>query len=288
MIFLRMAFIMVFWWSVTCPYLAAQAVERYILVLKDGRRIAVSDYAIEGDQIFYERFDARIGIARAAVETIRVVPESNDLPALEDVILGRVLETYNRSFTLGDFMREDYFTAEIEPRLTREEQTAYVRKLIRLKQREILEIEDQRLVAESKGDIVDLGALEQKLIAALMDLNTGQRALLRLAQRQHAGASRGDAAPDLSGAAAGTSVARPMKAEVPIDPLMEPSAGLARLQHRREMLVLMIKKNYAAGEKSGGVRALQQARQDLRIVDLQIRYFDQLAGMPTISPPPIP
>ena len=185
--FLRIAIILVLWWAIVCPYVAAQVAERYILVLKDGRRIAVSGYAIEGDQIYYERFDARIGIARASVETILTVPEIENPPALEDVILGHVLKTHNRSFTFGDFLREDDFAAEIEPRLTPEEQTAYVRKLMRLKQREILEIEDQRLVAESNGDIVDFGVLEQKLIAALRDLNEGQRALLRLKQRQRSG-----------------------------------------------------------------------------------------------------
>ena len=283
---------LIVWW-VTLDPIAAPAAERFILVLKDGRRIAVSGYETSGDQIYYERFDARIGIARALVETILVIPPSQDTPVLEDVILGRVLKIHNRQFTFDDFLREDFLTAEIEPRLTPEEQTAYVRKLISLKRWEILEIEDQRLIAEKKGDIVDLGVREQQLITALRALNDGQRALSQLSQRHRAGPGRSDSGASPSGpeenkATAGEDMAANghPAVEVSIDALMDPAAGRDRLQHRREMLVLMIKKNYDAGEKAGGVLARQQARQDLRIVDLQIRYFDQLAGVPPTSAAP--
>lgn len=290
--FRRWVFLLIVWWATIGPA-AAQVAERYILVLKDGRRIAVSGYETSGDQIYYERFDARVGIARALVETILVIPPSQETPALEDVILGRVLQTHNRQFTLGDFLREDFFAAEIEPRLTPEEQAAYVRKLISLKQWEILEIEDQRKIAERNGDIVDMGGREQQLVAALKDFNDGQRALSKLRQRHRAGQSRNDSRINPSGAEEFETTANSDAAadghpatEVSIDALMDPATGLGRLQHQREMLVLVVKKNYDAGEKAGGVLTLQQTRQALRIVDLQIRYFDQLVGRPATSAVP--
>ena len=291
----RLVCILIVWW-VTLDPIAAQVAERYILVLKDGRRIAVSGYETSGDHVYYERFDARIGIKRALVETIQVIPPSQDTPVLEDVILGRVLKIHDRQFTLGDFLREDFFTAEIEPRLSPEEQTAYVRKLISLKRWQILEIEDQWSIAEKKGDIVDLGVREQQLIAALRDLNDGQRALSKLVQRHRAAPARSgsgtrSSGPEENETTAGGDMAANghPAAEVSIDALMDPAAGRDRLQHQREMLVIVIKKNYDAGEKAGGVLTLQQARQDLRIVDLQIRYFDQLAGVPpTLTAPPLP
>lgn len=290
--FRRLVGMLIVWWVTISPA-AAQVLERYILVLTDGRRIVVSGYEISGDQIYYERFDARVGIARARVETILVIPPNQDTPVLEDVILGRVLKIHNRQFAIGDFLREDYFVAEIEPRLTPEEQTAYVRKLISLKQWQILELEDMRKSAEKDGDIVDMGVRAQQLVAALKDFNDGQRALSQLRQRHRAGPSRKDAESNPSGpeenetTASGVAAAGSRPAwEVSIDALMDPATGLGRLQHRREMLVLVIKKNYEAGEKAGGVLTLQQARQDLQIVDLQIRYFDQLAGISASSPDP--
>ena len=282
--------LLIVWWTAIGPA-AVQAAERFILVLKDGRRIAVSSYETSGDQIYYERFDARVGIARALVETILVIPQNQDMSVLEDVILGRVLRIHNRQFAIDDFLREDFFVAEIESRLTPEEQTAYVRKLIRLKRWEVLELEDKHMIAERKGDIVDMGEREQQLVAALRALMNGQRALSKLRQRHRAGPLRNDSKENPAGPEEfrtamnpdTTADSRP-SAEVSIDALMDPATGLGRLQHHREMLVLVIKKNYEAGEKAGGVLALQQARQDLRIVDLQIRYFDQLAGIPASSP----
>ena len=284
--------LLIVWWTAIGPA-AAQAVERFILVLKDGRRIAVSRYETSGDQIYYERFDARVGIARERVETILVIPQNQDTPVLEDVILGRVLRIHNRQFAIDDFLREDFYVAEIEPRLTPEEQTAYVRKLIRLKQWEVLELEDKYMIAEQKGDIVNMGAREQQLVAALRELMNGQRALSKLRQRHRDGPSRNDSKENPAGPEEirttmnpdATAERRP-SAEVAIDALSDPATGLGRLQHHREMLVLVIKKNYEAGKKSGGFLALQQARQDLRIVDLQIRYFEQLAGIPASSPAP--
>lgn len=258
-------------------------------MLKDGRRIAVANYEIADERVYYERFDARVGIDRALVARIVVIPARQDEPALEDVILGRVLKAHKRRFSFGDFKRDDIWAAEIEPLLTPEEQTAYVRKLIRLQRREILEIEDKRQIAEMNGDIVDMGTLEKKLIAALKGLNEGQRALARLGQRHSAGQS-GNGSGTNATPAAGHAAANDFPArEVASEASGGPDASLAQLQQQREMLVLVIKKNYNAGEQTGGVLARQKARQDLRVVDLQIRYFDHLVeSTPTTSAPPSP
>ncbi|MBL0712272.1 MAG: hypothetical protein JJV98_01110 [Desulfosarcina sp.] len=288
----RVVFMLVLLWVSVYASFAAQAAERYTLVLKDGRRIVISGYEEAGDRFYYYRYDARVGLARSRVKEIIAIPENEETVALEDVIVGRVLKAYNLSFGPGDFLREEYYVAEIEPRLTPEEQQAYVRKLVCLKKREIIEIDDERQIAEADGDVVAIRHLEARTVAALNELAQGEAAGRILAERLEAEIPEREMVNRLAGsagiqgaegAAALSDDSGDSKTDQESEPV-EPRTDIGKLHHKREMLRLVIRKNYRAGEKTGGVLALQQARQDLRIVDLQIRYVERLKRISTPSP----
>lgn len=273
----------------------ARAADRYTLVLEDGRRIDVASYEESGDWLYYDRYDARIGVARAKVKEIITHSPNHETVPLEEEIVGRVYRSHQLRFALSDFLRADYLAAEIEPRLTPEEQQAYVRKLLRMKTIEIFEIDDSRHAAETNGDVVELAAQEHRLIAALTAWGEGQAALASLAQRHRLPVRPDDgpaaipASKDETDTMAGHET---VDTETPPAPVPGEDApvlrnGLEKLQHRREMLLLIVKKNYRAHGRTGGFLALQAAEQNLRIVDLQIRYFDRLPVVATSSPGPI-
>ncbi len=263
-----------------------RAAERYTLILKDGRRIDITAYEETGDRLYYYRYDARIGIARDKIRTIIPHAPSKDTAPLEDEILGRISRMHQRRFQLSDFLREDYVTAEIAPLMTPAEQQAYVRKLRYLKKMEIFQIDDRRLVAEADGDVVELAALEAKLIRALAEWRQGQEALLRLARRSTRDEHKDEpsiltAPPDHE---AEPAAADPAAGDPPAN-LNE----LEKLHYRREMLRLVIGKHYQPGPQRGGFHARQQAEEALRIVTLQIRFFDRLpAAASPVSTPAIP
>ncbi len=263
-----------------------RAAERFTLVLKDGRRIDIAAYEEADDWLYYYRYDARIGIARDKIkEIIAHAPSSEDVP-LEDEILGRIARMHQRRFELSDFLREDYVTAEIAPLMTPEEQQAYIRKLLYLKKVEIFQIDDRRLAAETAGDVVELVVLEAKLVSALGEWEQGQEALGQLARRQTSvghGADRSDlsAAPDDKAGPAVATAADP----APDDPVATLNE-LEKLHYRREMLRLVIKKHYQPDPRAGGFHARQQAEEELRIVELQIRFFDRLPAATSPAPTP--
>ncbi len=264
-----------------------RSAERYTLVLKDGRRIDISTYEEADGQLYYYRYDARIGIARDKIATIITNTPSDMGVPLEDEITGRIAREHRLRFSLGDFLREDYLAAEIAPHLAPEEQQAYVRKLLALKTNEIFEIDDQRQTAERNGDVVEIARLEKKLIHALDDWAQGQAALAQIARRQrpdremdalqaHATPTAGTDAPS----AAGDGDALPDAAhDEPADAL----TGIERLRQRRDMLRLVIYKHYPSVYHKGGFHARQKAEEALRIVDLQIQFFDRLSPLPPSS-----
>ena len=65
-------------------------------------------------------------------------------------------------------------------------------------------------------------------------------------------------------------------------------AGLEKLHYRRETLRLVLKKYYQVDERTGGFHARQQAAEELRIVELQIRYFERLPAAPFPESDPAP
>ena len=56
--------------------------------------------------------------------------------------------------------------------------------------------------------------------------------------------------------------------------------GIERLRQRRDMLRLVIYKHYPSVYHKGGFHARQKAEEALRIVDLQIQFFDRLSPLP--------
>ncbi len=252
------------------------AAEGYTLVLKDGRRVDITAYETAGDWVYYYRYDARIGIPRDKIEAIVEHPSSPEPASLEDEILGRIADAHKRRFRLDDFKREDYVATEIAPLMSPEEQQAYVRKLLQLKKMEIFEIDDQRQAAEKQGDVVELAQLEEKLIRALADWIQGRKTLARMIRGPTAvdppippedgKASAADAAASGAEASTATETA---------------TAGLEKLRYRRETLRLLVKKHYQVDPHKGGFHTRRQAEEELRIVELQIRYFDRLTATPS-------
>jgi hypothetical protein len=160
------------------------------------------------------------------------------------------------------------------------------------------------------GDVVELAVQEKKLIAALATWDRGQQALTLVAPQGEAAEAQDRIGTDANGAPPQTDPA-PIEMDASEAPAMSetdsieagesqapanpgadapeslppavsgedaPAAmsDLEKLQHERERLRLMVKKHYRAPDKAGGFLALQAAERHLRIVDLQIRYFDRL------------
>lgn len=264
-----------------------RSAERYTLVLEDGRRIEITAYEETGDWLYYYRYDARIGIPRDKIaKIITNTPRHTKVP-LEEEITGRIARDHRLRFSLGDFLREDYFAAEIAPRLSPEEQQAYVRKLLALKKNEIFEIDDQRQAAEKNGDVVEIARLEKKLIRALDDWAQGQAAQTQIARRQRPESEMDG--PQVPAALPADSDEPPAAGEgdAPPGPARDaptaPLTGLERLHQRRDTLRLMIYKQYTSVQHKGGFHARQQAEDELRIVALQILFFDRLAPLPPPS-----
>ena len=252
------------------------AAEGYTLVLKDGRRVDITAYETAGDWVYYYRYDARIGIPRDKIEAI-VEHSSNPEPvSLDDEILGRIADAHKRRFRLEDFRQEGYVATEIAPLMSLEEQQAYVRKLLQLKKMEIFEIDDQRQAAEKQGDVVELAHLELKLIRALTDWIQGRETLARMLRGQTAAAHP---IPPEDGEASAADVAA-SDADASAATETGP-AGLEKLRYRRETLRLLVKKHYQVDPHKGGFLTRRQAEEELRIVELQIRYFDRLPAAPS-------
>ena len=265
-----------------------RAAEGYTLVLKDGRRIEITAYEEAGAWLYYYRYDARIGIPRDKIEAIVAsTPRTTAVP-LDDEILGRIAREHKRRFRLQDFLRADYVEAEITPLMSPAEQLAYVRKLLQLKKREIFEIDDRRQDAEEQGDMVELAQLEVKMVRLLADWIEGREALTRLTRGQmpvgwqaddhptppdEEVANASDEAPEGAGASA-----------VDADAL----TGLEKLYYRREMLRLVLKKHYQVDSFTGGFHSRRQAEEELRIVSLQILFFDRLPPPTPPASPPAP
>jgi hypothetical protein len=296
---------------------AAQAAGGYTLVLKDGRRIAVESYEEADGWLYYQRFDARIGIPRRRVETIISHASGEDTTPLEEKILGRVYALHQRRFTLSEFWRTDYRTAEIDPLLTPLEQAAYVRKLLQIKTQEIITHDDLRLAAEQRGDVVALAIEEDRLVAALTEWGRGRQALgLLIGPPDQPMAETAVASDPVSGVLPEDNTARGGKASSPPDvgagqddaaafggrdgaekpyrrqeadrdevPDVRPP-GLQKLHRRQETLRLQLKKYYRAPAESGGYLDRQAAARELRIVGLQIRFFDRLP--PDATDPALP
>ncbi len=267
-----------------------RSAERYTLVLEDGRRIEITAYEETGDWLYYYRYDARIGIPRDKIaKIITNTPSETGVP-LEDEITGRIAREHRLRFSLGDFLREDYHAAEIAPRLSPEEQKAYVRKLLALKEFEIFEIDDQRQVAEKNGDVVEIALLEKKLIRALDDWAQGQAALAQISRRQRP--DRAVDGPQVASVLPVGAAEPPAAGDGDTPPGLarhEPAAvqtGLERLHQRRDMLRLVIYKHYPSVQHKGGFHTLQQANEELRIIELQIRFFDRLSPLPPSAPLP--
>jgi hypothetical protein len=301
-------FVIVLWVAGSlCAPPAVPAAEGYTLVLKDGRRIEIDGYEASGGWLFYQRFGARVGVARHKIREIIPNSPGDAVVPLEDEIVGRVYRTHKLRFTLDDFRQADYRAAEIDPLLAAPEQAAYIRKLLRILAIEIFAIDDLHQAAETTGDVVELGVQEEKLIAALTTWDRGQQALTLVAPQGEAAEAPDPIALDAS-AAPGVSGPDPIEADVgeaPASPGEEASeslppavsvedaraamSDLEKLQHERERLRLMVKKHYRAPDKAGGFLALRAAERYLRIIDLQIRYFDRLPpGATAFSAPAHP
>ncbi len=260
---------------------ASGAAEGYTLVLEDGRRIDISAYEAIGDWIYYYRYDARIGIPRKKIKAIVAhTPRARAVP-LDDEIMGRIARAHKRHFQLEDFRREAFVAAEMAPIMSPEERRAYLRKLLQLKQMAIFAIDDRRQAAERQGDVVELGQLEEKLIHALAEWVLGREALARMARSQAAaeGPMGDHPIPPEDGVETATGDRADVSAE-----FEAPPSGLEELHYRQETLRLRAKKHAQVNPHTGGFHARQRALEELRIVTLQIRYFDRLSA--ALAPEP--
>ena len=266
-----------------------RSAERYTLVLKDGRRIEISAYEEADGQLFYYRYDARIGIARDKIAKIITNTPADISVPLEDEITGRIAREHGIRFSLSDFLREDYLAAEITPRLSPKEQQAYVHKLLALKKAAIFEIDDLRQVAERNGDVVEIARLEKRLVHALDDWALGQEVLAQIARRQGPGKTMDEpqapATPNAGRAAPSATGASNALPDAAYDESAAALTGIERLHQRRDMLRLVIYKHYPSVQHQGGFLTRRKAEEELRIVELQIQFFDRLAPLPPPSAP---
>ncbi|MGD9098385.1 MAG: hypothetical protein PVF97_09885 [Desulfobacterales bacterium] len=251
------------------------AAEGYTLVLEDGRRIDITAYEEKGDWVYYYRYDARIGVPRKKVKSIMAHPPREDAVPLDDEILGRIAREHHRRFQLDDFRREEYVRAEMAPLMSPEEQRAYVRKLLQLKAMEIFEIDDQRQAAERQGDVAEIAQKEEKLVSALAEWVRGREALARMARRPHAADRQTDDHPSPPEDRAAPATAGGAGASAETDASL---TGLEQLRDRQATLRLLVKKHARVNPYTGGFHARQQAEKELRIVGLQIQYFDRLSA----------
>ena len=268
--------------------LPLQATEGYTLVLKDGRRIDITAYEEAGAWVYYYRYDARIGIPRDKIKTIIAHASGAKASSLDDEILGRVAREHKRRFRLDDFRREKYIEHEIASLLSPQEQQAYIRKLLQLKKMEIFEIDDQRQIAERQGDVVELAQLEEKLVRAIAEWVRGREALARFTHGQTAAGRAVDDHPALPEDEGETVSDASADGSGVLAESADTLAGLEKLHYRRETLRLVLKKYYQVDERTGGFHARRQAAEELRIVELQIRYFDRLPAAPFPESDPAP
>ncbi len=269
------------WLAFLCAYgllllaAASGAAEGYTLVLEDGRRIDITGYEETGDWVYYYRYDARIGVPRKKIKAIVAhTPRERTVP-LDDEIMGRIARAHGRHFRLEDFGREAYVAVEMAPIMSPEERRAYLRKLLQLKQMAIFAIDDRRQAAERQGDVVERGQLEAKLIRALVEWVRGREALARMARSQ--AAAEGPMGDHPLPPEGGVETLTGGGADMPAESGTTPTA-LEELHDRQETLRLRAKKHAQVNPRTGGFHARRQAEEELRIVGLQIRYFEHLSA----------
>jgi len=257
---------------------AAGAAPHYVLVYQDGRRIEVDSYEQHGATLYYYRYGARIGVARDQIREIRELAPRVEPPPLEAVIVPRVQERHGRTFSAQDFSDDTRYQAQIAAVLNREEQTAYLNRMVYLAQQAVLDRAADFASAEAAGDVAAVTAMGQARDAALDRLQEWEQA------REIFWARWGEPPPGGAGVAKPADAAEdrvssdPLPADddsaPPPDTLEGARRRLARLKLERDRLVLFIKQHYDTAQ-TGGYLEVKSARRQLAIIELQIRHCAQ-------------
>ena len=137
--------------------------------------------------------------------------------------------------------------------------------------------------------MVEIARLEKRLVHALDDWALGQEAQAQIARRQGPGKTMDEpqapATPNAGRAAPSATGASNAHPDAAYDESAAALTGIERLYQRRDMLRLVIYKHYPSVQHKGGFLARRKAEEELRIVELQIQFFDRLAPLPPPSAP---
>jgi hypothetical protein len=256
----------------------AGAASHYVLVHRDGRQIEVEAYEDRGATLYYYLYGARIGVAREQIREIRELAPQGEPPPLEAVIVPQVQERHGRVFSPEDFIDDTRYQAQIAAILSREEQTAYMNRMVYLAQQAALDLAADLAAAEAAGDVAAIASAGQARNAALDRLQDWERARgelwLRWGEPVPAGAGAGvpeDAAEDLA-------PSDPLPTDEDDAPAPDSLEGarrrLARLKLERDRLVLFIKQHYDTAQ-TGGYLEVKSARRQVAVLELQIRHCAQ-------------